>query len=323
MNRVATRIHIQNTRLFPKNAGAAAYRLTGIAARCDWVILTDGGTGRLDVCHRGDLSRQPRTIFLSLRSFFDAIPYFVAEILPKIEGPFVLVTGSEDITVPNQVDVRWRRFSEKERGLAREILRDRRLIHWFAENPDALEPKMSSLPVGYVIQPGDSETLEVAPADTPLSERPLKMLCAHRVRDGAQWEARRRVTELCESELGDLCTVVREELPLADFKRIVRSHPLVICAQGGGLDPSPKAWFCILNGSIPIIKSSALDDAYCQLPVAFVEDWRKDLLARERLVQWRRRLAPWYEDEALRAEVVHRLSIDFWWSQVMAKWEAR
>ena len=30
-----------STRLFPKNAGASTYRLTGLAAMCDWVILSD------------------------------------------------------------------------------------------------------------------------------------------------------------------------------------------------------------------------------------------------------------------------------------------
>ncbi len=81
-----------------------------------------------------------------------------------------------------------------------------------------------------------------------------------------------------------------------DFISAVAQHPFLLCLHGGGADPSPKAWEAVLTGAfrnlpsvmrslfnarqflfcsagtIPIIEHSALDDAYSQLPVAFVRN---------------------------------------------------
>ena len=95
-NTVSVAMH--NTRLFPKYQGAAAYQLTGVAERCDWVLMTDS-RGEPDL--RGELSEQPRTVFVSMRSCHSALPYFVANILPQITSRFVLVSGSGDFTVPS------------------------------------------------------------------------------------------------------------------------------------------------------------------------------------------------------------------------------
>ena len=53
MNMNTVEIQIQNTLLFPKNQGAHAYQLTGIAAHCDWVLLTDGAGIQTDICTIG------------------------------------------------------------------------------------------------------------------------------------------------------------------------------------------------------------------------------------------------------------------------------
>ena len=232
--RVTVAMH--NTRLFPKNRGAAVYRITGIAARCDWVVVTDT---RGEPQMRRQLASQPRIVFLSMHGLHEALPYFRAEILPRIKNRFVLVTGSEDVTIPNQLDVRWRRSSREEQQAIREMVKDERLIHWFIENRDEVLPKTSSLPVGYLFQDGSSHFVEIVEPTTSLADRRLAVLCAHRSRGGAQWEVRRKVTELCRERFGDIATVVDEELSGSDFLARVRRHPFVLCVQGGGLDPSP------------------------------------------------------------------------------------
>lgn len=308
-------ILVHNTRLFPKGKGADSYRLRGIAERCDWAIMTDSpGT---EVSLRGDFTKQPRTVFLSLRSFFHAIPYFYEEILPRINGRFVLITGSEDITIPNQVDARWRAFNAREKELITRIIEDERVIHWFAENRDEDRPKMSTLPVGYVFTDESPSVLTVAPPDTLLRDRPLKVFCAHRIRDGEQWEVRRKVTALCNTRFQDFTTVIMDEMPEAIFRQQVRLHPFVICTNGGGLDPSPKAWFSIVNGSIPIIRSTVLDDAYARLPVVIVDEWTEDCLSMEKLNAWVKQFAPYYDNDYLRARTLHRLSLDYWWNRIV------
>jgi len=321
-SRIVTEIDVQNTRLFPKNRGADAFQLTGIAARCDWAIMTDKTAGIFSASLRGDFSRQPRTVFLSLRAIFDSIPYFFEEILPQINTPFILVTGSEDATVPNQIDARWREFNSREKGIIDKILQDERVIHWFAENRDEPRKKMSSLPVGYVLNSNCTSRTHISPIESPVMERPLKVLCSHRVREGAQWQTRKHVTRLCQEHFMAFSSIFTEELSLADFQRSVRAHPFVLCVNGGGLEPSPKAWFCILNGSIPVIKSSVLDDAYRQLPVAFVDDWSTDCISIEKLETWREALAPFYDCEDLRAQTVQKLSIDYWWQWIISAYHS-
>ncbi len=311
-------VSMHNTRLFPKHEGAAAYRLTGIAARCDWVLVTDS-RGEPEL--RGDPSIQPRTVFVSMRSFNEALPYFYANILPRIESRFVLVSGSEDVTVPNQTDVRWRPNDMDEHRAIRAIAEDKRLIHWFVENRDEVLPNTSSLPVGYVFSEGQSNRVIIVEPATALADRPLAFLCAHQARAGAQWDVRRKVTRMCREHFSEVATVVDEVLSADEFLAAVRRHPFALCVQGGGLDPSPKAWTCIANGTIPIIKSSPLDDAYRQLPVAFVEEWDADCLTPSRLSEWVENLSPYYEVPAFRRDALDRLSLDFWWSKIVATYD--
>lgn len=311
-------IQVLNSRLFPKNMGAAAYILTGLASRCDWVIMSDYRYEKEFV--HGDLNRQPQTIYLSLRSAFTALVYFHNHILPKIDGPFILITGSEDITLPNQIDARWREFNQEEKSIINNILKDDRLIHWYAENLDEKTDKMSPIPLGYVFTNNESEWIELENIDTSLKDRPLKVFCSHRVREGLQWEPRRNVTQLCENEFSHISSVCNNEIEHDLFKQKVRQHPFTICVQGGGLDPSPKAWMAIANGSIPIIKSSALDAAYRQLPVVIVNDWNKNSLTTSKLCNWIEKLTPYYENKQLRKQVIFRLSIDYWWGQIMQKY---
>jgi hypothetical protein len=264
----------------------------------------------------GNLAVQPETVFVSMRSRFDAISHFMGDVLPRITQPFVLITGSEDFTLPNQLDRRWERLNEEQIGQLRGLAADPRVIHWFAENRDEVWPKMSTMPVGYVFE-GAPCHVELRPATSALSERPHRVLCAHRVREGEQWSIRRDITRLCQERLSHFTNVVTKELPSEEFTSLVRSHAFVICAPGGGIDPSPKAWLAIANGSIPIIQSSALDDAYSLLPVAFVDDWTEESLNEEKLAAWLAELGPEYDEPQRRRKVLFRLSVDFWWNRVL------
>ncbi len=52
-------------------------------------------------------------------------------------------------------------------------------------------------------------------------------------------------------------------------------YPFIACVHGSGIEPSPKAWEAVLLGCIPIVQHSTLDDAYSQLPVVFVTEWKE------------------------------------------------
>jgi len=135
-------------------------------------------------------------------------------------------------------------------------------------------------------------------------DRPLKILVSDRVREGTgQWATRAKVMSMCDA-LPKYCirpsNFTAEGVAHDTYIALLKSVPFVACAHGGGLDPSPKAWEAIMAGTIPIIQHSPLDDAYSQLPVAFVHSW-EDLLQpeseavlEELLKGWIVKLQPYY-----------------------------
>lgn len=307
---------IHSTRLFPKNQGPDGYQITGIAALCDWQVMSckDGRC----LLRRNGIDN-PRTIFLSLRGFFPAVQYFKREVLPMISQPFVLVSGSADITIPNQLDCRWPAFDNTEQAELEQIRCDARLIAWFAENLDEPKPKMVPLPTGYVFAGSGAQIDFVEVASTQLSRHPLQALCAHRIREGAQWKPRKRVSALCQSEWKAFTTLVEKGVPLEDFMELVRAHPFVLCVEGGGLDPSPKAWLTLALGSIPVMLRSATTAAYeSALPVVLVDNWDATVLSPAIMRHWCERLSPWFECADLRKDLEFRLSINYWWNRIQA-----
>ncbi|MFY7898226.1 MAG: hypothetical protein ACOVOP_04125 [Candidatus Planktophila sp.] len=142
-------MEIHSTRLFPKHKGADLYQITGIAARCDWVLLSDDYPPHTHLIKRRD--GKPKTIFISLRSPFHALSHFFGQVLPCIDNQFVLISGSEDATLPLQIDHRWRQYTEEESNIIAAILNDQRLITWAAENlVSANHPRWQPLPLGML-----------------------------------------------------------------------------------------------------------------------------------------------------------------------------
>lgn len=308
---------LHSTRLFPRHRGVAAYVPTGIAARCDWLVLSDPQPPHTGLRrHRGEGA--PRHVFLSLREPFLGLRFFVQEVLPQIAAPFVLVSGSEDATVPRQLDRRWRPFDAAERGMIRDLLADPRLICWFAENLDAAaHAKLRPLPLGMVWP--DATVSGAVPSARPLGPRPVRALCAHRQRPGPQWAARRQVDALARGPWVDFVTHPGADLSEAAFAAALSAHSFVLCVEGGGLDPAPKAWMALLHGAIPIIRDTPVAAAYRRLPVVVVPDWRPDVLSPTRLQTWKTVLQPQFDDPMRRAAVLQKLRLDYWWDCIRSR----
>jgi len=252
-----------------------------------------------------------------MREPFLAIRYFSEHVLPTLSRPFVLITGSEDITIPIQTDQRWRPFDAAEQGLIQQLLNHPLLVRWFAENlDDDSHPGFSPLPLGMVFPQGHPKngiTVGTIPA---LADRPLRVLCGHRVRPGPQWDLRKTVSGLARTCWSEWCTHLDEEVSERAFMDLVESHAFVICAEGGGLDPSPKAWQVILHGAIPIIRRTPTTAAYASLPVAYVSDWAPEALTQKMLQDWHTSFSPAHDTPAQREAIVDKLGIDFWWAKI-------
>ena len=73
-----------------------------------------------------------------------------------------------------------------------------------------------------------------------------------------------------------------------------------------------------MNGAIPIIRTSALKDAYKELPVAFVPSWEPGSISTRILTDWRANYPQMHEDKSINSPVVKKLGIDYWWDKVLA-----
>jgi hypothetical protein len=300
-----------STRLFPKQQGANAVVLTGVAARCDWVITSDTRPPLVELRRlRGEAC--PGTIFLSLRNPFVALAFFAEEVLPQLREPFVLISGSEDITLPLQCDQRWRPFSRAEDAQLEQIASHPLLRRWYAENLDwRFATKLNPLPLG-VLPPtaadGSEPLLEVG-TPPPVMERELLVLCAHRLRPGPQWQGRARLSQRLRSlDYPWLLQPEQELAPLA-YRELLRRCSFVVCASGGGWDPNPKLWHALLQGAIPIVRSSPLDVVLAELPVWIVDRWEAVDWRLPALEKQRQALKTKQNDKAL---LLRELSLDQW-----------
>lgn len=310
------KFEVWSTRLFPKGQGADAYRLTGAAARCDWVVLSDNAEPHACLRVRPDAPASPRTIFLSLRKPWPAYELFARDVLPVLETPFVLFSGSEDVTTPNQTDRRWPATPQHIRSIMDSILAHPQLTAWYTENLDAdIHPKLRPMPLGLLTEDGGPAMAEVQEFEE-LARRPLTVLCAHRHRDGPQWEPRRKVSAIARAAWTGWTTILDEPVEEAVFKRLLSRHAFVLCVEGGGLDPSPKAWLALLHGAIPIIRKSPTAAAYEDLPVVMIDDWESGAITLEKLAEWRSRLsADFQQKDGWREDWFNRLSFQTGWNR--------
>jgi hypothetical protein len=277
---------------------------------CDWSITNCGFSG--------NLKKQPKSIFIKADPEF--FLRYLKQYYPLIdkETRFVLVSGSADRTVPRQIDLRYDSYGCSEVGEALNIIMsDTRMAHWYAENLDLESDRITPIPLGYCGADGDAlyQTILNTEEMIDLRAKKLKVFCAHNIREGDQWEKRRRVTDLALEKWHPFVDYYAGVPPKLFFGKL-REYPFTICVSGGGLDPSPKAWVALLAGSIPIIERSPTTVAYQDLPVAFVDNWDEDSISEEKLIYWMETLRPFYEKPELRKEVLHKLSMGYWWRRI-------
>jgi hypothetical protein len=304
----------------------------GIAAATDWSLMC--------TCLFGDTDTLPRTIFVHtymLSHFYESTLKFMDK-----SARFILYTGGTDMTIPEgSGDVRYgapRWFGAHSQGWE-SMVKDPRIVHWFAENHDISHPKLSTLPTGFTeenyykpLPDGQSYPSDIKALETYvlLDKRPLTVLHADRIRDGrGQMATRAEVEAMCKKI--DWCIqpfeidVSKGDHPDADkgvshdeYLGYLADSPFIACVHGGGIDPSPKAFEALMRGTIPIVKRSVLYDSYSQFPVAWVDDW-KDLfeVGEEKRVTmmkaWIKELMPYFvPGSALRRQVLDKMRTSHW-----------
>ena len=297
----------------------------GFATHCDWII------GIRPLPHImehlpphvawGQQDRLPQTIFLQVEQQQN----FTDFLLPCIPAShrFVLITGDHDKTTPRQTDLRFDVVLRPNTWDA--WLADPRILHLFVEHLDthtAPAHRVTPLPLGlnpseYPNNNANLARKELAGPVVPITNRPVKMLFANRVRDGAQWQDRVHASTACHAL--PHCDVARVRKP--QYFRTIKRYPFLLCVHGGGLDPNPNIWQALIAGVIPIMAPFPGMSMYKDWPIVVLSDgnWSHQVTTNLTLPYLTRRLhelAPHFENADQRARVVERLTMEYWWNKV-------
>ncbi len=212
----------------------------------------------------------------------DALPQFVESVVPRIESPFVLVSGDSALAV-----------SGKSLGKAFDsLLSNDKLVSWFAQNCAESAPKLFPMPVGLDYhtmweKPGQWGLTQVSPmaqeqqllrtwSDSPeLNQRYMRTYCnfLHSLDRGD----RRQCLEKLDRSIGFL---ERTFIPRASTWARQAEFRFVVSPEGAGFD-CPRTWEALALGCIPIVKRNPVSRLFSELPVVVVDDWSE--IRRERL----------------------------------------
>ena len=245
-----------------------------------------------------------------------ALPQFVREALPRIQGRFALLTGDEDWSIPGS-------FAQ-----SRELLENPKLVYWFSQNLDAgaKHPKLRGLPIGldyHTISngprwghaqatPAEQEAeLELLRSCMPPTEE--RLLSAHADFHFHKPTGRPNNQTGCDDRdsvgyaLQGNASVVFQAKPLRriDLWREKTRYAFVVSPHGHGLD-CHRTWESLVLGNIVIVKRSSLDPLYEGLPVVIVDDWRE--ITPPNLWRWKDEHAAAFS----RPEVTERLTNRYW-----------
>ena len=205
-----------------------------------------------------------------------AIYHFITIMLPLIDFSFILVSGDCDETVPNEI-LNVNDFNK--------LINDNRLIHWFSQNMTINHNKITKIPIGL-----DYHTLTQRPLWGPITscEDQEKMLIMIKDKSVPFWNRNIKCyanfqfsmnTKLGYDRKDAFNKIDKNQVYYEENKvsRLItwnkqKDFAFVICPHGGGLD-CHRNWEALCLGCIPIVKTSAIDNLYKDLPVLIVKNW--------------------------------------------------
>lgn len=207
-----------------------------------------------------------------------AIPAFVKE-FASISKRIVLVTGDADQSVPDDV------FSSNEAFI--EFIENDKIIHWFSQNCVKTHRKLTQIPIGLDYHTMSKKNHRWGFKTSPVEQE--KELLA--LRKGAPEFHKRK--PMCYSNFhfnykgskfgndrADAIESIPKELIFYEPDQVARAkswkamteYAFVPSPAGNGLD-CHRTWEALCLGCIPIVKTSALDPLYTDLPVLIVNEW--------------------------------------------------
>lgn len=303
---------IHSTRRCKGHLSGNLYGVSGLSKLCDTVVRASPD-GRLQFFRE---SKHPSVVMLypTDMNYTNIINWLSTKV--SRERPVAVVVAGEDQTFPVQIDSRYPSNGSTGLELAGEIVKHESVRRVFAENLDSEVAGVTPIPTGILPSKYSGSTIRKIDLTTfpKLIDCSRLVFVAHRTRSGQQWEARAKVDELASNYWQDFCTILTEEIPIGAYRRQLARHPFTLCVEGGGLDPSPKAFEALLAGSIPIIRHNPASQSYKELPVLFVHEWTASSLSAELLLDEYELLKERWQGKW--HEVIHLMSQDYWWRTI-------
>jgi len=306
--------------------------ITGVGSRCDWYIKNS-------VIRKNTDTSEPKTIFLVSDNYKNHIN-FVENILPTLTKKFILIVGGQDFTWPlgkldNEYNVKFN--SPEWHKRIDTLINSDKILKIFVENLDMEHPKLTPLSLGLSFAKLDDYYLSILnrKIEIDIDNKDIDVLCQHNVHpshnnDKKSWHYKQFDDRINFNELikkAPLNKIVSYKEPanknicgdsveLNDFKDNVLRSNFVVCIHGGGLDPSTKAWECMLLGAIPIIEKSTVSPAYENLPCVIVDKIDEKTLTKDNLDKWWDQYESFHSNKNKRRELLYKLSDRYWWDYI-------
>lgn len=149
------------------------------------------------------------------------------------------------------------------------------VIKWFAQNVNALNPRIESIPIGLEndmwFPEIDKKSRMIAKLQEPKSYRNLVYM-NHTERTNAK--ERTILYELLEHKPWVDSVRYTNGYEFGQYIDNVYNHKFVVCPQGNGMD-THRTWETLYMGSIPIEKRNRNNRFYNNLPICFVNEWEE------------------------------------------------
>jgi len=181
---------------------------------------------------------------------------FFEKIHPEIPHKYILLTHNSDDPAP---------------GIYKEQLDDEKIIAWFGENYDGFKhEKMHVLPMGtanFSWPNGNGEYIRKVIAKQTPKEHLAHMGLTIQTNYTERWGVFRQFSQ---------APFVYRTIKKTFDKYLVdvAASKFEIAPLGFAWD-TYRLWECLYVGTIPIVRSSCLDDLYEGLPILIIKDWKE------------------------------------------------
>lgn len=207
-----------------------------------------------------------------------ALPNFFSQ-MDRIKHKFILVTGDADKEVFSQI------FESEEQF--KKIIENDKIVHWFAQNCTAIHKKITQIPIGLPYHTkvpasdlwGDQETpkeqedvvINIKNATKPFYERQIKCYNNFSLPPSFYHYEKDRIEAFNDVPEHLIFKEVANQNRYTCYKN-QSDFAFVLSPFGNGMD-CHRTWEALIMGCIPIVRSSALNPLFNELPVLFVDKW--------------------------------------------------